>query len=288
MTMELARARTVPKPWGVADVRPWSRAASEGPLIGEISYERSNLTGLHSSLLLKVLLTSQPLSIQVHPDDDAARAMGLPNGKTEAWYILCAGPGAVVALGLKQSMTPLQLRASILDGSIADCVAWRAVAPGDIIVVPAGTVHAIGAGLVIAEIQQRSETTFRLFDYGRNRELHIESALAAANTGPTELQSWPDELTNERSVLVENRYFVFERIKLPPNSSWSLHAKQETWLLAIAGGASAGAFSVVAGEAVFVEADRVNLGVGANGLVALVAYVGAGGPVVELLQRMNN
>ena len=288
MTMELARARTVPKPWGVSDVRPWSRAESKGPLIGEIYYERTNLTGLHSSLLLKVLLTSQPLSIQVHPDDDAAHAMGLPNGKTEAWYILCADPGAAVALGLKQSMTPLQLRASILDGSIADRVAWRAVAPGDVIVVPAGTIHAIGAGLVIAEIQQRSETTFRLFDYGRNRELHVESALAAVNKGPTELQLWPDQLTNERSVLVDNPHFVFERIELPPDSSWSLHAKQETWILIVAGGASAGTFSIVAGEALFVEADRVDLGVGTNGLVALVAYVAAGGPVVELLQRVNN
>ena len=102
------------------------------------------------------------------------------------------------------------------------------------------------------------------------------------------MQSGPEELTNERSVLVENPFFVFERIKLPPHSSWSLHAKQETWILIVAGGTSTGTFSLVAGQALFVEADRVDLGVGANGLVALVAYVAAGGPVVELLQRMNN
>lgn len=285
MTIELARALTAQKPWGVTDARPWSSATSAGVSIGEISYERRDRTAPAPALLLKVLLTNQSLSIQVHPDDDTAHAMGLPNGKTEAWFVLRAEPGASVALGLKQTMTPLQLRTSIHDRSIADRVAWRTVWPGDAIAVPAGTIHAIGAGLVIAEIQQRSDTTFRLFDYGSSRDLHIESALAAAHIEPAELQLWPERLTDERTVLVQNPHFVFERIELLPGSSWCLQAANETWILFISGSATAGSFLVAKGDALFLEADRIELGAGANGVVALVAYVGAKGPITELLQR---
>ena len=98
--------------------------------IGEIWYERPGKPASDPSLLLKLLFTSQPLSIQVHPDDAYAQSMGLPNGKTEAWYVLSAAPGAKVALGLKQRLTPQQLREAVDDGSIADLVAWRAVSAG--------------------------------------------------------------------------------------------------------------------------------------------------------------
>jgi mannose-6-phosphate isomerase len=114
--------------------------------------------------LLKLLFTSQPLSIQVHPDDAFAHLNGLPNGKSEAWYVLRAVPDAKVALGFSRQLTSQQLREAIDDGSISDLVVWKSVLPDDVIFVPAGTVHAIGAGLVIAELQQRSDATFRLFD----------------------------------------------------------------------------------------------------------------------------
>ena len=146
-------------------------------------------------------------------------SMGLPNGKTEAWYVLSAAPGAKVALGLKRRLTPQQLREAVDDGSISDLVVWQAVSPDDVIFVPAGTIHAIGAGLVIAEIQQRSDATFRLFDHGRQRELHIESAIAVADAGPAHFQMRPNRLTDERTLLVSNPHFVFERIDLAPNSS---------------------------------------------------------------------
>ena len=133
------------------------------------------------ALLLKLLFTSEPLSIQVHPDDTFARAMGLPNGKSEAWYILSAEPDAQIGVGLKHQVTPQELRASIKDGSIAELVQWRPVAKGDVIFIPAGTIHAIGAGIVLAEIQQRSDATFRLFDYGRQRELHEDNGVAVAH-----------------------------------------------------------------------------------------------------------
>ncbi len=145
-----------------------------------------------SLLLLKLLFTSQPLSIQVHPDDAFAHAMRLPKGKTEAWYVLSAAPEAKVALGLSRRLTPQQFRDAVDGGSISDLVAWRPVSANDVIFVPAGTIHAIGAGLVIAEIQQRSDVTFRLFDYGRKRELHIESAIAVADAGPADIQVRPN------------------------------------------------------------------------------------------------
>ena len=110
MTLEHAHARSVPKPWGVADVRPWSTAGDDANTIGEIWYERSNSTAVPPSLLLKLLFTNKPLSIQVHPDDKFAISIGMPRGKSEAWYILSATPEAKVALGLKQQITTRQLR----------------------------------------------------------------------------------------------------------------------------------------------------------------------------------
>jgi len=189
MPIEHVTARTVTKPWGVAHPRPWTQPRCAGTPIGELWYERAGADRTPVSLLLKLLFTSQPLSIQVHPDDAFARLIGLPNGKTEAWYVVEAAAGAKVALGLSHSCSPQQLRRAIEDGSIADLVAWRSVAVGDVVSVPAGTIHAIGAGLVIAEIQQRSDTTFRLFDYGRQRDLHLDCAVAAANAGVMRRQS---------------------------------------------------------------------------------------------------
>src|SRR6266542_4510973 len=196
MVIERARAHALPKPWGIVDLRPWSDVRHDDGAIGEIWYERPARAAADPSLLLKLLFTNQPLSIQVHPDDAFAQAMGLPHGKTEAWYVLSAAPGAKVALGLSRRLTPQQLREAVDDGSISDLVRWQAVLPDDIISVPAGTIHAIGAGLVIAEIQQRSDATFRLFDHGRQRELHIEQAIVMADAGPADLRILSDRLTD--------------------------------------------------------------------------------------------
>src|SRR5438105_5593968 len=202
MAIEHACTHALPKPWGVEDLRPWSKARHDGGAIGEIWYERPGKPSADASLLLKLLFTSQPLSIQVHPGDAFAHSMGLPNGKSEAWYILRAAPEAKVALGLDRVLTQPQLREAIADGSFSDIVQWRTVSPNDTISVPAGTIHALGAGLVIAEIQQRSDVTFRMFDHGRRRELHIERAIAAADAGPAEVQTMPSRLTNSRTLLV--------------------------------------------------------------------------------------
>jgi mannose-6-phosphate isomerase len=285
MTIEHAHAHSLPKPWGIVDPRPWSSAGDGSNTIGEIWYERSNSTAVPPSLLLKLLFTSQPLSIQVHPDDAYAQLTGLPNGKTEAWHILDAAPEAKVGLGLKRRVSPEQLRHAIDDGSISDLLVWHLAHPGDTISVPAGTIHAIGAGLVVAEIQQRSDTTFRLFDHGRGRELHIEGALAVADAGPADFLVTPTRLTDARTLLVSNSYFTFERIDLTPNSTWRLEAEHETWLLVVSGSARAASLDVATGDAIFAQADQVTMHAGRNGLIGLVAYTG---PLVrQLLKRVD-
>jgi mannose-6-phosphate isomerase len=284
VTIEHARASALPKPWGIFDLRPWSNARHEGGAIGEIWYERSGRVTAEPSLLLKILFTKQPLSIQVHPDDAFAHSIGLPHGKTEAWYVLRAAPEAKVALGLNQRLTQKQLRAAVDDGSISNLVVWQAVSSGDAIFVPAGTIHAIGAGLVIAEIQQRSDATFRLFDHGRQRALHVENAVAAAEAGPAHVQGHPVQLTAERTVLISSPYFVLERIELPRDSTWRLDGDRETWFLVLNGDGRTKSFDMTTGDALFVQSDSVRLHAGPTGLVGLVAYTGEG-PVPILLRR---
>jgi mannose-6-phosphate isomerase len=284
VAIELARACALPKPWGILDLRPWGDARHDGSAIGELWYERSGREAAKSSLLLKILFTNQPLSIQVHPDDAFAHSIGLPCGKTEAWYVLRAAPEAKVALGLNQRLTAQQLRAAVDDGSISNLVVWQAVSCGDAIFVPAGTIHAIGAGLVIAEIQQRSDATFRLFDHGRQRALHVENAVAAAHTGPAHVQGHSIRLSEERTLLISSPYFALERIDLPPDSTWRLDGKRETWCLVLSGDARIKSFDMTTGNALFVQSDSVDLHAGPTGLVGLVAYTGEG-PVPILLQR---
>jgi mannose-6-phosphate isomerase len=285
MAIELARTQALPRPWGVDNLSPWSNAVHDAVPIGEIWYERPDNPKPTPSLLLKLLFTSEPLSIQVHPDDAYAQSMGLPNGKTEAWYVLSAAPGAKVAVGLDRRLTQPQLRQAVDDGSISDLVVWRTVAPDDAISVPAGTIHAIGAGLVIAEIQQRSDATFRLFDHGRQRELHIERAIAAADAGPARAWVRANRLSDERTLLVTGSHFVLERLDLAPGSSWCLEAKRETWLLVLSGDAVAGSFDVAAADAVFAQSDHVDIRAGKTGMVGLVAYTGIG-PIPHLLRRL--
>jgi mannose-6-phosphate isomerase len=283
MAIEHAAVQVVRKPWGVADLQPWSGIDGSGEAIGELWFQRAEQNAAIPALLLKLLFTSAALSIQVHPDDAFARSIGLPNGKTEAWYILSATPDAKVAVGLKRHLTPQELHASIKDGSIAGVTQWRPAVKGDIILIPAGTIHAIGAGIVLAEIQQRSDATFRLYDYGRQRELHEDNAVAVSDAGPVQAQSGPRRLTAERTALIASPHFVLERIDLPANSNWVLKADRETWILVIEGHARIGLTNATVGDAIFVEADRAAIEVGPNGISGLIAYPGPD-PINSLLQ----
>ena len=134
-----------------------------------------------ASLLVKFIFTDAALSVQVHPDD--AHAPQGHRGKNECWYILDAQPGARLACGLTHEMSEEELRAAALDGSIEGTLNYIEVSPGDFLSIPAGTIHAIGAGISLLEVQQNSDITYRLYDYGRPRELHLEDALRVAQRG---------------------------------------------------------------------------------------------------------
>lgn len=285
MPIEHASVRARHKPWGVSDLQPWSDIDGTRDAVGELWFERADKNAPVPALLLKLLFTSEPLSIQVHPDDTFARAMGMPNGKSEAWYIISAEPGAQIGVGLKRRVTPQELRASVANGSIVELVQWRPAAKGDVIFIPAGTIHALGAGIVLAEIQQRGDTTFRLYDYDRGRELHIDNGVAVANAWPLRSPPNPTRLTDERTVLVASRDFVLERVDLPEASSWALVAEPETWILVLDGHAAIGLATVSIGQALFVGGDRSSIEVGASGLTALIAYPAAR-PIDSLLKRL--
>jgi mannose-6-phosphate isomerase len=284
--MEKACIDVVDKPWGVADLRPWNETRVDDRPVGELWFRRSDKTLPESALLLKLLFASEPLSIQVHPDDTFAHSIGLPHGKTEAWYILAAGADAEVAIGLHRPLTGPQLRTAIEDGSISELVAWQPVRKDDAVAVPAGTIHAIGSGLVIAEIQQRSDVTFRLFDFGWHRQLHVNEAVASAHAGPAIRQPPPRRLSPNRTLLVANAHFVLERIDLSHGSHWALEAAAETWMLVIEGDARLGSIKASVGEALYLEAETARIEVGDNGLKALLAYVGSK-PPANLLHNLE-
>jgi mannose-6-phosphate isomerase len=139
---------------------------------------------------------------------------------------------------------------------------------------------------VLAEIQQHSAATFRLFDYGRGRELHEDNGVTVANAWPLRPVSNTTRLSGERTVLVASRHFVFERLDLPKGSSWALLAERETWILVLDGHAAIGLAAVSAGQAIFASGGRASIEVGANGLTALVAYP-ATAPIASLLQTLG-
>jgi mannose-6-phosphate isomerase len=286
MVIEHVHMAPIEKPWGSKNLGQWRANDTGSPPIGELWFERPAKQATAPSLLLKLLFTSQPLSIQVHPNDAYAHSLGLKTGKTEAWYILSAEPGAKVALGLTQTLTASKLRDAIIDGSIAALVKWREVAKDDVIFVPAGTIHALSAGLVVAEIQQRSDTTFRLFDFGRGRRLDVDHAVAAAFAAPATHQITPSRLDDVRSLLLSSQYFTLELIDLPPSSHWEFTAETETWILALQGAAQFGETSVKAGEAIFMQMQAAPLSAGAKGFKSLVAYAAAR-PSRDLLRSVD-
>jgi mannose-6-phosphate isomerase len=203
----LAR-RHVERVWGRCDLGgPFAPPPGAGAApIGEIWFEGAP----EAELLVKYLFTAERLSIQVHPDDAAARARGHPRGKDEAWYVVSAEPGATIGLGLTRRVSPEALRAAALDGSIEHLLDWRAVAAGEFFYSPAGTVHAIGGGLSLIEIQQNLDLTYRLYDYGRPRALHLDAAVAVADPGPWTPPFAPVEAGPGRTILAAGGAFVLE------------------------------------------------------------------------------
>ena len=163
-------------------------------------------------LLIKFLFPKEKLSVQVHPDDDGARELGLPWGKTECWYVARSVAGAKVGLGLKDGTTLEEFARAIQEKRAEELMNWIDVQTGEMIYVDAGTVHAIAPGSILIETQQNSDTTFRLYDYGRPRELHIEQGLKAVRE-KTKAGKVSPRVVNGRDVLVDSACFVVEKYR---------------------------------------------------------------------------
>lgn len=233
--MELAPFRLKPwfseRVWGRRDLRPWYTDTGTTELVGEAwltgpecVVETGELEGRTFAsvvqelggefpLLVKLLFPNEKLSVQVHPDDAQAQTFGEVRGKTECWYVLEAEPGAAVALGLKDGAGKEQVAAAIADGTMESLMEWVPVSVGDMLFVDAGTVHAIGPGVVLLETQQTSDVTYRLYDYGRPRELHLEKGLAVMKTKTQAGKVKPREMDGF-TRLIEQKYFSVDRYDL--------------------------------------------------------------------------
>lgn len=201
--------RTVEKPWG-KDTLPAPFAAPDGKRIGEIWFEPPQAL---PQLLVKYIFTREKLSVQVHPSDAETLAAGIGRqGKEECWLIVDADPGATLGIGFREPVDAETMRAAALDGSIEELMVWHPVQPGDFFYIPAGTVHAIGAGVSLIEVQQNSDITYRLYDYGRPRELHLDEGLGVAHGTlyPPALRERVSEADGQ--TLVDGPLFRFDQI----------------------------------------------------------------------------
>jgi mannose-6-phosphate isomerase len=196
--------------------RTLAEAAAEDPL-GLLGARTVAHTGPRFPLLIKVLDCAQWLSLQVHPDDEAAERLEGPGffGKTEAWHVLDAAPGAQIIAGMRPETTAETLAEAIRNGTILDWVQYQDVHPGDTIFMPARTIHALGPGLLIYEVQQTSDLTYRVFDWNRpatpGRILHIEKSLAVADpSASAPARPAPVLAGGEKAQLVSCPYFILE------------------------------------------------------------------------------
>jgi len=208
--------REVEKPWG-KDVLPAPFFAPPGKRIGEIWFEPPAEL---PELLVKYIFTSEKLSVQVHPSDAQAEAAGLGRqGKEECWLIIDAEPDATLGIGFQEPLDAEAMRAAALDGSIEQLMEWHAVKPGDFFYIPANTVHAIGPGVSLIEVQQNSDITYRLFDYGRPRELHLEHGVAVAQGTPYD-PAWRQTVAQRGSAtLVDGPLFRLDQIEGTPDDN---------------------------------------------------------------------
>jgi mannose-6-phosphate isomerase len=274
------------RPWGVRDLRPvYTKVVKEpigeswltwgenrianGPFagrkLGEIASQYGRkLVGTAAvyedrfPLLVKFLFPAEKLSVQVHPDDAAARKIGEPCGKTECWYVLEAKPGAQVALGLKSGTTLEEFEVSIRENRAEDLLNWIEVHGGEMLYVPAGTVHTIGGGMVLVETQQTCDITYRLYDYGRPRELHIKDGIAAIKLSNRAGQVMHHANT-DANLLVQSPFFQVEKLRLRAPLEASVSPSSPHIVVAIEGAAmleseGMAPISFAKGEAVVVPA----------------------------------
>lgn len=245
-----------PRPWGTLDLSPiypnhkfnekigeaWLTGddcrVKNGPLanrtLSDLSKEFGpTLVGTAARdphrfpLLLKFLFPADKLSVQVHPDDAIAQRFGEPWGKTECWYVAHAKPGAQIALGLKPGVDTKQLEQAIQEKRAEELLNWINIYPGEMIYVAAGTVHTMGGGAVLVETQQQSDTTYRLYDYGRPRELHLERGLASVKEQTKSgkvIRPAPQTINgsqSRRSAMIAAPYFCVDLFELKATYDFS-------------------------------------------------------------------
>jgi mannose-6-phosphate isomerase len=319
-----------PRPWGALDLAPiypshrfeekigeaWLTGddckVANGPLKGRSLAELSAQHGRELvgdaardpnrfPLLVKFLFPHEKLSVQVHPDDDAARRVGQPCGKTECWYIAHAKPGAQIALGLKPGATKADFEQAIKEQRAEELLNWINVFPGEMIYVAGGTVHTLGPGSIIVETQQQSDVTYRLYDYGRPRELHLEEGIKAmkekTNSGKV-IRPAPSEIDgtrNRRSPLVSSPYFAVEMFELKEQQEFSTSDssdKRSVQILVALEGcgqvvvASAPPVTLAKGDAVVVPASAGKFQVSPQWEFEFLKATVPGGPVAEPATRM--
>jgi len=207
--------------------------------------------GQRFPILVKFIFTTARLSLQVHPND--AQAEGGP-GKTEMWYILRAQPDSTLALGFNQPITKERLRESAASGEIEHLVRWFPVRAGDTFFTPAGVVHAIGAGIALVEIQQNSDITYRLYDYGRPRELHLDKGVEVSQLDPHPGPSTPVDQGEGRRELARCDYFVTETLEWASALTWHPDPSHLDILIFIEGKGSIAGHPVGPGEVWLVPA----------------------------------
>ena len=277
----LLQPKFVHRVWGRTNLQPWYAEADSEGAVGEVwmtGPESVAATGPHKGstlgdlakecpgqlgngeypLLVKMLFPDEKLSVQVHPNDEQAKKLGLKRGKTECWYVLDASPNAHVMLGLKPGVDVEDLRKGAGDGTAEDLLETVPVQTGDMVFVEAGTVHAIAPGVTILEVQQSCDVTYRLWDYGRPRELHLDDGLAVVKLKTASGKIKPKDVGGfER--LIETEFFVVDRFELKAGEAVEMPMDGIGCVVGLRGNAAVNEVEFTAGQAVVVPEGSVTM-----------------------------
>ena len=246
------------KVWGSPLTEPWYRNP-QNLKIGEVWFAASPAV----PLLVKILFTSERLSVQVHPDDEYGRKHENSRGKTEMWHILRAEPEARIATGLLEPVTREELKAACLCGDVVGMLDWVPVRKGDTFFIPAGTIHAIGGGVTLCEVQELSDVTYRLYDYGRPRELHLERGLEVSLLSPRNARAGGND------VLVECEHFLTTRLDVRGAVECKARARNSLYI-ALEGEGTIGGLGFAPGDGFEVAAGSAPFEISSEGAAFLV------------------
>lgn len=227
-------------------------------------------------ILIKFIDAKEALSIQVHPDDSYALKYENQYGKNEMWYVLEAEPGATLYYGVKEDITQEAFRKSIEEDYVLDVLNEVAVKPGDVIYVPAGTIHAIGAGTVICEIQQNSNVTYRVYDFKRQqpdgsyRDLHIDEAVAVSNLDKVDTDFVPQGTLevcegHSKQTLVTSPYFVTTHYEVHKGAQFEVDETSFVSVVCLEGSLSFNDVTLFKGESAFIDANTGSVSVSGTG-----------------------